>query len=159
MHELIDGNERVAAALLAAATLVVGFGAGFTVSNGSGPTGAVSVGSDAGTDAVTQAVQSFMDTQLQQQNQQLQMMAQRSPNISADDLSMEATVTDVSQAEFDGLYQVTVSIQGQVPGRTGGLQQLDREQTLYVSQDGRYLFGQPTDLQNPQPTQQPQPTQ
>lgn len=157
MHDLIDGNERVAAAVLAAATLVVGFGAGFAVSGGSSPTGAVSVGSDAGTDAIQQTVQSFMDQQLQQQNQQLQLMAAQSPNISAEDLSMDATVTDVSQAEFDGLYRVTVAIQGQVPARTGGLQQMDQEQTLYISQDGRYLFGQPTDLENPQPTQ-PQPT-
>lgn len=151
-----DGRT-VAAALVVA--VVAAFGAGYAGASMTGtPSGAVT-GDAVSEDQVKQKVQSLMDKQVERQRQQIKMMAAQSENLSADDLSMDATVTDVSASDFDGLYKVTVSMTGQVPGRQGGLQQLDKEQTMYISEDGRYLFAEPTDLEKQQQTQaRPQPS-
>lgn len=143
----------VAALLVAVA---IGFGAGTVVSDGSGPSGAITADSgDASTDEIRQTVQSLMDQQIQSQQQQFQAMAAQDPNISADDLSIQASVEDVSQSQFAGLYKVTVSMQGQAPGQFGNVQDIDEQQELYISADGRYVFQSPTDLEQPQqPTQQ-----
>lgn len=139
------------------ASLLVGFAGGQVVGGDTAPTGNVAATGDAvSEDEVRQKVQGLMDQQMQRQQQQFQMIAQQSEELSADDLSMDATVTDVSASQFDGLYKVTVSVQGQVPTQQGALQQVDREQEFYISDDGRYLFQQPTDLEQPQQPQQPQ---
>lgn len=157
LDELSQRTQYGLVAALAVA-VAVGFGAGTVVSGGSNPVGAVTAdngGNAASSDAVKQKVQSFMDKQVQRQQQQLAMMASQSPNMSADDFSMDASVTDVSASQYGSLQKVTVSITGTVPARTGGTRSLDRDQTFYVSQDGRYLFQEPTDLEQPQ---QPAPT-
>lgn len=153
---MLDGLERrerytLIGGLALVAIAAFGIGAAFTGTTSS--TDTVGVGDAVASDTVKQKVQSFMDQQLDQQRQQFSLIAQQSPNISADDLAIDATVTGVSGSQFGSLQKVTVSITGTVPARTGGLQQLDREQTLYVSQDGQFLFQQPTNLD--QPRQQP----
>jgi hypothetical protein len=154
MLDDVTTQERYGLVVAAAVLLAAGFGAGSMVS-GSAPTGNVAAsGDDAGTAAIQQQVQQLMDRQMQGQQQQLQQLAEQRDNLSADDLSMDATVTDVSQSQFAGLYKVAVSIQGQAPSQTGELQQIDQTQEFYISQDGRYLFRSPTDLEQPR---QPQP--
>ena len=154
---MFDGattQQKYGLVAVVALTVAVSFAAGTMVSGGSSPTGNVAVGDAASSDAVKQKIQSFMDQQLQRQRQQFSMMAGQNPNISEDDLSVDATITDVTESEFGSLQKVTVSITGTVPARTGRTQSLDRKQTFYVSQDGRYLFQEPTDLE--QQRQQPQ---
>lgn len=112
-----------------------------------------SSGATASEEEISQKVQSMMDQQMQQQMQQLALLAQQSENISEDDLSIDASVQDVSSSQFSSLYKVTVAVTGTVPSRTGELQSIDQEQEMYISKDGRYLFQQPTDLE-----QQQQPT-
>ncbi len=114
-----------------------------------------SSGATASEEEISQKVQSMMDQQIQQQKQQLALLAQQSENISEGDLSIEASVQDVSSSQFSSLYKVTVVVTGTVPSQTGELQSLDEEQEMYISKDGRYLFQQPTDLEQPQ---QQQPT-
>jgi hypothetical protein len=103
-----------------------------------------------------------MDQQIQQQQQQLALMAQQSENLSEDDLSMEANVEEVIQSEFPSLYRVTVSITGETPSQQnpGETESVDEEQIMYISKDGRYLFQEPTDLEElAQQQQQEQPEQ
>lgn len=119
------------------------------------------VSDSASEDEIRNTVQSLMDQQIQQQEQQMALVAQQNPNISADDLSMEANVVEVTQSEFSGLYKVTVSIEGETPSRQnpGETESISQEQVVYISSDGRYLFREPTDLeaQQQQPQQQPAP--
>lgn len=153
-------GRGVAAAFVVA--VAVAFGLGYVSSGMTGtPSGAVTaeLGDAVSEDEISQQVQSVLDQQMAQQQQQFEMIAAQSEDLSAEDLSMEATVTDVSQSEFDSLYRVTVSIQGQVPGQQGALQQIDEEQVFYISNDGRYLFPEPTDLEQPEQPQQPAPPQ
>lgn len=155
VRDALDARQQYVAAGIFVAAVAAAFGAGYLGSTVvGGPTGAVTA--DASSDEVRQSVQSYMDQQLQRQRQRFQMIASQSPNISAEDLSMDATVSSVEQSQFGSLYKVTVSISGQVPGRTGGLQQVDQDQVLYISGDGRYLFRQPTDLQQAQQQAQQQ---
>lgn len=143
-------------AVAVTASLAIGYvGAGVTMSS---PTGAFA-GDSSSTDEIRSTVQSMMDQQVQRQQQQLAMMAQQSENLSEDDLSMEANVEEVSQSDFPSLYRVTVSITGETPSQEqpGETESIDQEQIMYVSKDGRYLFQEPTDLQElAQQQQQPQ---
>ncbi len=151
-------RQGAAATLVIAVTasLAVGYmGAGMT-----SPTGAFA-GETASTDEISSTVQEIMDSQLQQQEQRLSMMAQRSENVSEEDLYMEADVEEVTQSDFPSLYKATVSVEGQTMSRTGETQPVDEEQVMYISKDGRYLFQQPTDLEQmqQQPTEGQQPQQ
>ncbi len=153
-------SDRQRYGLAAAVAVAAAFGAGYMGAGLTGsPTGAITADA-ASTDEIRDAVQSAMDQQVQQQTQRLSLMAAQNPNLSADDLSMDASVTDVSPAEFGSLYAVTVSMTGTVPARTGGTRTLDTDRTVYVTQDGRYLFPEPTDLEQPRqpPTGQRAPT-
>lgn len=150
MFDEATTQQRYGLVGAAVVLVAVGFGAG-AVFGGSTPTGNVAAGDAASEDEIRQTVQQLMDQQMQGQQQQFQMIAQQSDQFSADDLSLDASVTDVSTSQFGSLYKVTVSVQGQVPSQQGGLQQVDQEQEMYISSDGRYLFQQPTDLK-----QQPQ---
>lgn len=126
-----------------------------------GANSALAPGSDSGSeDEIKSTVQSMMDQQIQQQQQSLALAAQQNPNISAEDLYLEADVVDVSQSQFEGLYEVTISINGETPSRQnpGETQSVSEEQVVFVSKDGRYVFREPTDLQS-QPEQPQQPTQ
>ncbi|KXA99851.1 hypothetical protein AKJ41_04780 [candidate division MSBL1 archaeon SCGC-AAA259O05] len=113
----------------------------------------IKIGEEVSKAEIKQNAQSFMDMQLTRSKQQLAMMVQRNENLSEGDVSIDANVTGVSSSEFDSLYRVNVEITGTVPSRTGGLRDIDQEQSLFISQDGRYVFQQPTDLENIQ--QQP----
>lgn len=135
---------------------IVAFGAGAALGGvlmGSSENLGDSSGATASEEEISQKVQSMMDQQIQQQKQQLALFAQQSENISEDELSIDASVQDVSSSQFSSLYKVTVAVTGTVPSQTGGLQPIDEEQEMYISKDGRYLFQQPTDLEQPQ--QQP----
>jgi hypothetical protein len=154
MFEGLEDKEKYGLALGFAIATVAAFSAGSIVSS---PTGAFASSNPVSSDTVKQDVQSFMDQQLERQRQQFSMMASQNPNITEDELSVDATVTDVSTSRFGSLQKATVSITGTVPARTGGTQSLDREQRLFVSEDGRYLFQEPTDLQQPQQQRPRQP--
>lgn len=144
-----------------AVSLVIAFGAGAVASGGGSLTGAFMDGSsgDASTAEIQQTAESLMSQQVQQQRQQLQQVATQSENLTMDDLSINSEVESVSESQFGSLYKVDVSTTGEIPQRTGsGTRSLDQSQTLYISSDGRYLFQEPTDLEQPQQQAQ-QPTQ
>lgn len=153
MLDDIDDRQRYGLVAAFVAVAVVGFGVGSFMDVGL--TGAMTAG--ASTDDIREEVQGLMDQQVQSQQQRFALIANQSENISMDDLSLQAEVTDVSQSEFGSLYEVTVQMSGTVPSQTGGLQSLDQDQTFFISQDGRYLFQEPTDLQQPQGQQPSQP--
>lgn len=91
-------------------------------------------------------IQPLLDAQMQKQRQQFSLIANQSKNISEEDLSIKAEVTDVSESKFASLYKVTVLTTGTVPSQLGGLQDISQNQTMYISRDGKYLFGEPTNL-------------
>ncbi|MFP3909441.1 MAG: hypothetical protein ACLFVX_06235 [Archaeoglobaceae archaeon] len=130
---------------------VIAFGAGAALggvlmgSSGPDPSGAT-----VSEEEIRQNVQAMMDQQVQQQEQQLALLAQQSENISEEDLSIDASVKDVSSSQFSSLYKVTIAVTGIVPSQTGELEPIDQEQEMYISKDGRYLFQQPIDLEQPQ---------
>lgn len=126
-------------------SLIVGYGMGSM--SDSGMTDQASI------DEIESTAQSIVDQQTSSQQQQMAMMANQSENISQDDLSFEGEVTDVEESEFESLYSVTISITGDTVTQTGELESIDEEQTLYISNDGRYLFSEPTDLEAQQQQQ------
>lgn len=161
MFDQVDNRQLLGAVAVFGLAIGAAFGAGYLVNGGSG-----AVVADGSADTVRDAAQSVLDQQVQQQQQQLQTLANQTENVTEDDLSYDAEVTDVSQSEFGSLYAVTVQITGTVPaqqGMLGGsssqLQEIDQEMTLYMSPDGRYLFQEPQDLEQPAQQQQPQPPQ
>lgn len=144
-------------------TLTAAFAVAVFASLAAGYAGATTFSSPTGDaaseDQIRSAVQEVMDQQIQRQQQQLALVAQQNENISEEDLSIEAEILDISQSEFSGLYQVTVSITGEAPSQQnpGETQSIDEEQVLFISQDGRYLFREPTDLEaEPEQPEQPQ---
>lgn len=95
---------------------------------------------------IKEKLQPVLDAQMQRQRQQLLTIAAQSQNISKENLSIGAEIINVSSSEFGSLYKVTVSVSGTVPSQTGGLKEIDQEQALYITQDGKYLFPEPTNL-------------
>ncbi|MFO7966073.1 MAG: hypothetical protein R6U44_00545 [Archaeoglobaceae archaeon] len=110
-------------------------------------------GETASEEEISQKVQTMVDQQMQQQEQELALLAQQNEDISEDDISIDASVQDVSSSQFDSLYEVSVAVTGNAPSQTGELEPINQEQEMYVTEDGRYVFQQPTDLEQPQ--QQP----
>ncbi|MDY6778083.1 MAG: hypothetical protein SVU32_05415 [Candidatus Nanohaloarchaea archaeon] len=163
MLEALERREVYGIAGVFVLGLAMAFVSGAVVSGSTGITGAITAdtgGSDSNAASkaeIRQKVQQLMDQRLQRQRQMLTSLANRSANISRSDLSINAQVTDVSESRFGSLYKVTVTVSGTVPSRTGGLRDMSQEQTLYISQDGRYLFQPPTDLQQPQQPRRPAP--
>lgn len=150
-------RERRGIAAVFAVAVAAAFAAGYVGSDVLGsPTGAIS--GDASADEIGDNVQQLMDQQMQTQEAQLATMAEQSEDISVDDLSMDATVSDVSASDIDGLVEVTVSISGQMPSQQnpGELESVDQEQVVYVSADGQYLFPEPTPLNQDMMQQAPQ---
>lgn len=113
----------------------------------------IEIGDEVSVDRIEKNVEEFMDVQLQQQEQSLLMMAEQSENISENDVYMVSSVDEVSSSEFGSLHKVKIIIEGRFPEQdnmsqlTGELESFEQEQDLFVSQDGRYVFQQPTDLE------------
>lgn len=146
-----DYSTQTVAAVFVAG-LVVAFGAGYLVS-GSGMTGQMTAGESGeavSEETIRERIQGMMDSQMERQRQQMQLMANQSENISMDDLEMDATVSSIESSDYGSLLEVTVTMSGTIPARTGGLRSIDQDQSMYISQDGRYVFQQPTDLEQPQ---------
>lgn len=114
----------------------------------------VEIGEEVSQDEIKRNVQSFLDLQLEQTRQQLALMAEQNENISEDDVFIDATAVDVSSSEFGSLYKVIIEITGKTPSQTGGLEDIDEKQDMFISLDGRYIFQQPIDLE--QGLEQPQ---
>jgi hypothetical protein len=146
-QERSSGTPFNGAEGLAVAVLIIGIGIGFGAASFIGaPGGGQDTAGSA--DTVRQSVQPLVDSQLQQQRASLQQAANRSENLTMDDLSIDAEVTAVTGSQFPSLFAVNVTYTGTVPRRLGaGTRTLDQTQTFYVSGDGRYLFQQPTDLE------------
>ncbi len=139
-------------AILVVVAFVAGsfFGGGLAdeFRNDESPTGGdIEIGEEVSEDEIKQNAQSFMDLQLAQTRRQLEMIVDQSENISEDDVYIDASIDDVSSSEFGSLYNVTVSITGTMPSQTGGLEDIDQEQSLFISEDGRYVFQEPIDLE------------
>lgn len=154
MIDELENRQRAVLGATLIAALLVGVAGGQMLGGNAAPTGNIAAEADpATTNDIRQTVQQLMDQQVQAQQQQLQLIAEQSDDLSVDDMSMDATVTHVSASEFGSLYKVTVSIQGQIPNQQGELQPVDQEQEFYISEDGRYLFQPPTDLEQPRQPQ------
>jgi len=121
---------------------------GATVTDTEKPDVKVNSGSE---DKVRQSVSSLIDQQIQDQRQQLDLVANTSENISRQDLSIQGSVENINASKFGSLYRAEVSITGTLPSQTeeGGTRELDRTNIVYVSGDGRYVFQEPTDLEEP----------
>lgn len=149
-------QQGLAAAFAVAVTasLAAGFIGGNTLSS---PTGAFT-GETVPQSEIRSTAQTIADQQVQQQSQRLSMIAQQSDNYTEEDLSISSEVQDISESRFPSLYKVTLSLTGETPTQQAGgeTRTVDQEQEIYISKDGRYMFGQPTDLQQLQQRQQQQ---
>lgn len=157
MLENTSDREKYGLAGIFVVSILVAFGAGsLSASNGS-PTGTFTGDTDMSENQIEKRVQSLIDRQVEGQRQQLRAVANQSENLTMDDLSINSEIESVSRSEIGSLYKVNISMTGEVPNQLqGGTQSLDQTQVLYISGDGRYLFQEPTDLEQPQQPQQPQ---
>jgi hypothetical protein len=94
---------------------------------------------------LNQSVSRFWNRQLDHREQELNRMANRSENMSADDVSITASVVSMKRSNFSSLYNATVRIHWQVPTqRSGGTESITENYSVYVSCDGQYVFQEPT---------------
>lgn len=133
-----------------AVSLAVGFGA---ASLGDGDFTAQELSVE---DAETLA-QSLMDGDVAQQEAQLSQIAQEDEDISEDDISVNAEVERVSDAEVPSLFRAEINVEGDIPTQDGEIESFTEEQELYLSKDGRFLFQPPIDLEAQQQPAEPQP--
>lgn len=154
----LTGKEQqglaAAFAIAVTASLAAGFIGGNTLSS---PTGAFT-GDTVPQSEIRSTAQTIADQQVQSQSQRLTMVAQQSDNYTEEDLSISSEVKEISESKFPSLYKVTLSLSGETPTRqaNGDTRSIDQEQEIYISKDGRYMFSQPTDLEQLQQRQQQQ---
>jgi len=150
MFEELEQKEKHIIAGSVFVVLLVGFGAGYTTAGGSNP-GSGDAASEA---EIRSQVQGLLDQQVARQRQQLQQVANQSENLTMEDVSISGSVDTVEQSQFGSLYKATITLSGDIPRRTGGgTRSVNQEQAFYLSNDGQYLFQEPTNLQQ---AQQPQ---
>lgn len=142
----LSQKERRGLLVTGIALTFVSVAAGFAGGNMSSPTGEFA-GESASIDEIRSTADSLIAQQVSSQQQRLAQVANQSENISESDLSFSGEVTEVSDSEFPSLYEVTVSFSGDTVNRLGQTQEIDEEQKLFISKDGRYLFQAPTDLE------------
>ncbi|MDY6788389.1 MAG: hypothetical protein SVV03_00330 [Candidatus Nanohaloarchaea archaeon] len=149
MFDKLEQQEIYGLVAVAVILVAAGFGAGTLTKTGK-TTGKSVTTDTASKNQIRQKVQSLMDRQMQRQRQQLKTVANRSENLSIKDLSIGAEVSSVGPSRFGSLQRVNVTISGTVPRRLGsGTRDVRQTQTFYISSDGRYLFQQPRDLEQP----------
>lgn len=136
-------RQKAAVVILVAATVV--FSGGYIVFEKD--SSACPLTEDAMTEKeIWSQAQSVIAQRLEQQRQHIAEVANRNEGLAARDMGVDAAVTNVEASKFPGLYRVTVHMQGKVPGPTGQIKQMDENQVMYISQDGKYLFPEPTPL-------------
>lgn len=149
MYDELSQTETVVLALAAVAVLAVGVGVGMTL-GGAGGTDGAAPNDTASEQEIRQAAEQYVEQTIAQQRVQLEAAANRTANLSSDDVSIEASVVNVTRSDIGGLYEVAFRIEGQVPSRVGGeTQPIDQTSSVYLSPDGRYLFQRPIDLERP----------
>jgi hypothetical protein len=138
---------------------MLSFGAGAVTTGTTADTGPDTT-AEASQTQIRQQVQSLTDQQVQTQRQQLDTAANQSKNLTRDELSINSEIEEITKSQFGSLYKANISLTGEIPNRLGsGTQAIDENQVLYISQDGRYVFQQPTDLQQQRQQTQQQPQQ
>jgi len=158
MMDKLSDKEKYGVAGVFVVAIMLSFGAGAVTSTGttSADTGADT--NELSQTQIRQQVQTLTDQQVQTQRQQLDAASNRSENLTRDDLSINSEIEEITEEEFGSisLYKANISVTGEIPNQLGsGTQEINENQVLYLSKDGRYLFQEPTDLQ--QQPQQPQP--
>ena len=150
MFDGLTTDELVVLVVAGVVLLAVGAAAGMAVGGG-GDAGPDADGGDTGTaseEQIRETADGYVQQSIAQQRLQLEAAANRSENLSTDDVSIEATITDVEPSRYGSLYRVNFTVQGEVPSRMGGgTQPIEQSGAVYVSSDGRYLFQQPVDLE------------
>lgn len=148
MLQKITDSEKYGLLGLAVVLLAVGFTAGNLFHQLSNPTGKVVDKGSGDKKMIKEKVGEFLDQQMGQQRKQLKMIANQSENLSQDDIGISAEVGSVNPSRFESLYAVNVSVQGKVPKQIGGgTREVNQENVVYISKDGRYLFQKPKDLE------------
>jgi len=96
-------------------------------------------------------VKELITAEMEQQQMQIEMMAAEDEEMDADDFHIDGEVTGIADSQFESLYEVTVSITGEMPSMQdmGETDTIDEEDLLYISKDGRYIFMPPQDLEDP----------
>ena len=154
----VSHKERQGLLLAGIALVLVSLATGFVGgSSMNSATGDFAEGETSKAD-IEDVANSIVEQQESTQEQTIEIMANQSENISESDLSFNGEVSEVTQSDFPSLYEVTISLTGSTVSRSGELEELDEEQQLYISSDGRYVFQPPTDLEAQQ-SQQTQPQQ
>lgn len=150
MFEQLSKKERYSLTGIFAAAVLVAFGAGNVSADGS-ITEAFMADSEMSESEIKERMQSVTNRQIEIQRQQLQQIANSTENLTREDVSISSEIKDVSKSGFGSLYKVNVSVTGNIPNTMGGgTQSIDENQVMYVSSDGRYLFQEPTDLEQSQ---------
>lgn len=154
LEDASNQDKRLLAGAFVVA-IAVSAGIGFAAAN------ILDSGSEVSSSELTDRVESVMDQQLSAQEQQALLVANQSDSVSEEDISLDADVGDISQADFASLYRVEASVTGTMINQAGNdTQSVDQSQVFYISGDGRYLFPEPTDLeQEPQQQQSAPQTQ
>lgn len=161
MMDKLSDKEKYGAAGVLAVAVMLSFGAG-AVTTGTTSADAGADTNEVSQEQIRQQVQTISDQQVQTQRQQLDTAANQSENLTRDDLSINSEISEITEEEFGSisLYKANISVTGEIPNQLGsGTQEIDENQVLYMSKDGRYLFQEPTDLQQQQQQQEQQPQQ
>lgn len=147
MFDKLDDREKYVLVGASVVGLLLSFTAGAVVAGDSGLVGSFFGGQDADEDQISQSISSYMDRQMTTQRQRLRQVANRSENMTMEELSIDYQINDISRSSIKGLYVVNATITGVVPERLGnGTRQLNESNLMYISEDGRFLFQKPTDL-------------
>lgn len=148
MFEKLTINEKTVLTgfllVFAVISAVTGFYGGRAYNNS--PTG--NMVSNISKENVRKDVQKIMDYRMSSQEQRLLQIADRNENMSSEKVSLKAEVGLPEGSRFEGLIKIPINVSGTIPSETEeeGLVRKSQNIYFYVSEDGNYLFQQPTKI-------------
>ena len=148
MFDNLNSQEKYGLAGFIVVALLMAFSAGAVASSSGSPTGMFfDGGDDIGEDGIESKVDSWMSSQIESQRSQMRVVANRSENLSVEELSIDYRIESVSESGIDGLYIVNATMYGNVPDlRNGGTREFEQSRAVYISEDGNYLFQKPREF-------------
>ena len=108
------------------------------------------LGEEISVEEVESKIKELIDQEMAMQQEQMTLMAAESEELDEEDIYIDSEITEVVEKPFESLYQVTISITGEVPSQMDPEETeiLDEEDIIYISNDGNFLFMPPQDLES-----------
>ena len=156
LMDKLHGKEKAGIVVAALVLITVSALAGFYGAEQGVVSEPLELGEEVSEDEIESNVMELLEQDFAAQEEQM-MMAAEQEGFDSEEIYIDGEVSSISESEFGNLLEVTVTIEGNVPGMGGQMEEITQQDSLFISNDGRYVFHPPMDLDDMGQAQQPAP--